>query len=268
VLLLPFQLIQLDHSNRLGGKAGPFLHHAACCCVGLFTRSSQPTDSEHSRSRSFFIFVYQDFGLLVFHVPLIISILTGQGILHRDLKPGNVLLIQTGFIKLTGQSLHFSFVFPRLRSPPPSCRMVKCIADMGICGHLKKGVCLDGSGTVGYMCPQRHTGDGAHGTPSDWFSLGVMLHQLLCKVISPILTTLSVPSSLWIPFIYYFPSLWITMLFSKNRPFKTTDFSEKARHEIREGKMPFPTPVIEPALKKKCSVAFLDLLSGLMKVEE
>jgi serine/threonine protein kinase len=73
-----------------------------------------------------------------------------------------------------------SQVYPR--------HMVKYIADMGICGHLKNGVCLDGSGTVGYMCPQRHTGDGAHGTPSDWFSLGVMLHQLLCKVISPTLT--------------------------------------------------------------------------------
>jgi hypothetical protein len=71
-----------------------------------------------------------------------------------------------------------------------------------------------------------------------------------------------------LPFIYSSPSLWITLLSSKNRPFKATDFCEKARHEIQEGKIPFPTPVIEPSLKKKCSAAFLDLLSGLMKVKE
>jgi len=127
-------------------------------------------------------------------------------IVHRDLKPGNVLLLETGFCKLT---------------------------DMGICGRLVDGVCHDGSGTVGYMCPQRHIGDGVHGAPSDWFSLGVMIHQLLCG----------------------------------SRPYKKTDFSDKNRAEIRAKKHPFPHPTIEPRLKKNCPAGLIKFMAGLMEIE-
>ncbi|CAM9305673.1 unnamed protein product [Ectocarpus fasciculatus] len=76
----------------------------------------------------------------------------GMRVLHRDVKPENILLLESGYLKLT---------------------------DFGVARRVSASMeCESSSGTHGYMAPEiyaqpRH----AHGPPADWFSLGVTLHE-------------------------------------------------------------------------------------------
>ena len=76
-----------------------------------------------------------------------------KSILHRDIKPENMLIVSNGYLKLT---------------------------DFGIslkCGDVEN--CDARSGTMGYMAPEIIKSGGSHGTPSEWFSLGVCSHEFL-----------------------------------------------------------------------------------------
>jgi len=76
-----------------------------------------------------------------------------KSILHRDIKPENMLIVTNGYLKLT---------------------------DFGIslkCDDIEK--CDARSGTMGYMAPEIIKSNSTHGTPSEWFSLGVCAHEFL-----------------------------------------------------------------------------------------
>jgi WD40 repeat protein len=80
-----------------------------------------------------------------------------QGILHRDLKPGNVLLTEGGVPKISDFGLA-----KRL--------------DEGALGQTPTGAIL---GTPSYMPPEQATGQGGGGVTTDVYALGAMLYELL-----------------------------------------------------------------------------------------
>lgn len=92
------------------------------------------------------------------------------GILHRDLKPGNVLLVRVGESE---------------DEDPPAFRPK--VADFGLAKFFEEGSRLEQSdpsdivGTVAYMSPEQARGDIKIGPSSDVWSIGVILHTLLTR---------------------------------------------------------------------------------------
>ena len=92
-----------------------------------------------------------------------------QGVLHRDLKPGNILLHNVGTAKPAIGDLHST---------------VPKIADFGLAKLRMSDVNLTTSGavfgSVGYMSPEQATGGTKHaGPPTDIWALGCILYELL-----------------------------------------------------------------------------------------
>mmetsp|Transcript_18692 Transcript_18692/g.24673 ORF Transcript_18692/g.24673 Transcript_18692/m.24673 type:complete len:426 (+) Transcript_18692:204-1481(+) len=82
-----------------------------------------------------------------------VSYLHSKKMLHRDIKPDNILLCPNGYIKLT---------------------------DMGISARLENiEDCYEVSGTRGYMAPELYGTGHRHGSASDWFSVGVVFHEFV-----------------------------------------------------------------------------------------
>ena len=73
-------------------------------------------------------------------------------ILHRDIKPENLLLDKSGNLKLT---------------------------DFGVAKFIPTGECRSTSGTHGYMSPEIYAPGHRHGVTSDYFAIGVTLHELV-----------------------------------------------------------------------------------------
>lgn len=80
-----------------------------------------------------------------------------QGIIHRDIKPGNILIDETGNVKIT------DFGIARMTTP-------------GATETMSQGF---GStvGTLGYMAPEQIRGEAVDGR-ADQFSLGIVAYQL------------------------------------------------------------------------------------------
>jgi serine/threonine protein kinase len=87
-----------------------------------------------------------------------LAVAHARGIIHRDVKPGNVLVAADGRVKL------LDFGLAILREPDSE-------ATRSHSGAL--------AGTLAYMSPEQASGTEV-GPPSDIFSFGVMAYELLC----------------------------------------------------------------------------------------
>eukprot|EP01041_Mallomonas_annulata_P005709 gene5709-11520_t len=76
-----------------------------------------------------------------------------QHILHRDIKPENLLMKETGYLMLSDFGI--SKILPDIED------------------------CRGTSGTHGYMAPEIYLPRHKHGTPAQWFAVGVTLHELV-----------------------------------------------------------------------------------------
>jgi tetratricopeptide (TPR) repeat protein len=95
-----------------------------------------------------------------------------RGILHRDLKPGNILLMQSETTSATAE-----FGIPKI-SDFGLAKAVGQNADRADRDQTRSGAIL---GTPGYMAPEQVGGDkGELGPATDVYALGAILYELLC----------------------------------------------------------------------------------------
>ena len=94
-----------------------------------------------------------------------------RGVVHRDIKPGNVLLNRAGTVKLIDFGIAQR---PRLGS-------VSDAEGITASGRTAPEQLKDAFGTPAYMSPEQILGDFVDGR-SDLFSLGVVLYQMLSGV--------------------------------------------------------------------------------------
>lgn len=86
-------------------------------------------------------------------VALSLQFLHSKSILHRDVKPENIILDNVGYPRLT---------------------------DLGVSVHVGESMRYRGnSGTKSFMAPEMLDGNYEHGIAADFFALGIVAHQLL-----------------------------------------------------------------------------------------
>jgi serine/threonine-protein kinase len=97
----------------------------------------------------------------------------GRGIVHRDVKPGNILLARSGAVKLIDFGI----------AQRPRTHSVSDGFGEGITasGRMAPEQLKDAFGTPAYMSPEQILGDFVDGR-SDLFSLGVVLYEMLSGV--------------------------------------------------------------------------------------
>ncbi len=104
--------------------------------------------------------------VLVETVARAVGYLHDRGVLHRDLKPGNILLAADGTPKVTD--------FGLAKELPPPATGDTTVTPGG--GLTRTGEIL---GTPAYMPPEQASGASALGPPADVYSLGAVLYEAL-----------------------------------------------------------------------------------------
>jgi serine/threonine-protein kinase len=94
-----------------------------------------------------------------------------RGVVHRDVKPGNVLISRSGVVKM----IDFG-----IAQRPRTGSMSDALGTEGITatGRMAPEQAKDAFGTPAYMSPEQILGDFVDGR-SDLFSLGVVLYEML-----------------------------------------------------------------------------------------
>jgi eukaryotic-like serine/threonine-protein kinase len=98
----------------------------------------------------------------------------GKGIVHRDVKPSNLLISKAGVVKM----IDFG-----IAQRPRTASMSDALGTEGITatGRMAPEQVKDAFGTPAYMSPEQILGDFVDGR-SDLFSLGVVLYQMISGV--------------------------------------------------------------------------------------
>jgi len=100
-----------------------------------------------------------------------------RGVIHRDLKPGNILVSEEGHIKI------IDFGIARITESDVSCTTL----------HSEAGQIL---GTLQYMSPEQLAADPLGlDTRSDVYSLGVVLFELVCSALPYDVSSCSIPQA-------------------------------------------------------------------------
>jgi serine/threonine protein kinase len=147
-------------SSSSSSSSSPFsqLHYAftdTSACYLVFDLLTGGDLRYHLRKQNHFS--ENGIAFLIASISSALHHLHSHGILHRDIKPENILLDSYGTPTLIDYGV--SYLTPH----PPSSRIV----------------CTESSGTRQYLAPEVLTRSHAHGVESDFWSLGVVMFELL-----------------------------------------------------------------------------------------